>query len=62
MLKLEELKNFKIDKLNEIVGGDNWQGMDKEDAWATLKCYGDCSGTVYPDGSHTKTGDSITLD
>lgn len=62
MLKLEELKKIKILKLNEIVGGDNWQGMDKNDAWSTIKCSGNTSGTVHSDGSITQSCDEMTLD
>lgn len=61
MLKLEDLKTLEIEKLNEIVGGDNWMGLDKDD-YETLKCYGNCGGFIYPDGSYTQSGDSMTLD
>lgn len=51
-MKLESLKNKKIENLNEILGGDSGMGMNEA---GTCICTGGCSVYVWPNGTQMPT-------
>lgn len=64
-MKLESLKNKKVENLNEILGGDSRMGLEPTfpfEGTGTLHCVGDCHAIFEDDHGYYVYGNTLTLD